>query len=146
MKYELTVTLRPCMYTLTAAEQFKATSTILKIILDKFCQGAKFTAVAELTNENNIHYHCLLDIETLYDRDKLLNSFRWKGCHNIFGRKTCTQVKYEESYLRYMVKNTIYTSSIIDNKNPIICDYYKAYSYKYNIEGYFHDEPDYKIE
>lgn len=144
MKYELTLTLRPIMYSLTPDQQFTATSGVIKAVLERFFQGAKYTAVAELTEENNVHYHCLVELTNHMDRNDLLNSFRWKGVNNIFGRKTCSQVVYEESYLRYMVKSTLKTSDII-KANPVICDYYKALSHKYNILGYFEDEPDYKV-
>ena len=63
MKYELTVTLKPMMYRLTAREQFEYTKPIMINILNSMF-GDNYTCVAELTGENNVHYHCLIELRS----------------------------------------------------------------------------------
>lgn len=144
MKYELTVTLRPYMYTLTATEQYNATAVLLEDTIAKVIKQRKYSIVAELTGENNIHYHCLLELKNHSQRDQLLNQFRSKDRNKIFGRKTCNPVTYEESYMRYMTKDTNLTWGII-GQCPVLIDYYAVLDHKQRINGFVVDEPEYKV-
>lgn len=125
MLYELTVTLRPQLYRHTAKEQFNATRHAIEDILRSSTRSQLrpkgfFTAIAELTGENNVHYHCLVDLEDLEAKDNLLNRFR--GWMKIFGRKTCSQVLYEDSYKNYMQKDLQSSWKVIGC--PVIRDDY----------------------
>lgn len=117
MKFELTVTLKPYMYTFTAKEQFKMTRDKLVDIIGKRC----CTAVAELTRENNIHYHCIVNVEGELDRDALLNRFRPHS--KIFGKKSLEQVRYEASFEKYVCKD-IQRVALIIGQYPVIMDGY----------------------
>lgn len=109
MKYELTITLKPLMYRMSAKEQFNLTSTVLLEIMKPY----KCSIVAELTQEHNVHYHCLVELADIKEKEKLMNRFR---PHNkMFGKKTCTQVQFEESYRKYMVKT-------VEEIRPILGD------------------------
>jgi hypothetical protein len=74
--------------------------------------------VAELTGEHNVHFHGIIDLKDIEAKDKLLNKFRRHT--KIFGRKTCNQVQFEDSYKKYMRKSFSETSLII--KHPILLD------------------------
>lgn len=117
MKHEVTVTLRPQMYRHTAKQQFDITSLCMKHILN----GYKATCIAELTQENNVHYHCLVDIEGPINKNKFLDKFR--QYHKYFGRKSCKMVMFEESYEKYLVKSYQDTTKIIND--PFVVDDYK---------------------
>lgn len=131
MKYELTLTLKPTMYSYKPQDQFNLTRDILfGIFYPNNIEHYGVTCIAELTSEHNVHYHCLLELKSLKQKDKLLNAFRK---HNkIFGRKTCEQVKYEESYKEYIIKDLKKTREIITD--PIVCDYYGLASMKFIAE------------
>lgn len=113
MLYEVTVTLRPCLYKFTATEQFDKTQDKIRLIL---CMHNS-TCVAELTKEHNIHYHGIVDLKDISDKDYLCNRFR--KYNKEFGRKSIEQVKYEDSYRKYIVKELSATQKII-GKYPVI--------------------------
>lgn len=117
MKHEVTVTLRPMLYTKTAKQQFDITSLMMKHILN----GYKATCVAELTQEHNVHYHCLVDIEGTLNRNTFLDRFR--QYNKYFGRKTCKCVMFEESYEKYLTKSYHETTKILSD--PFVKDDYK---------------------
>lgn len=117
MKYELTLTLKPCMYSLSALEQFRITKDLLLGVLQPYDE---VSAIGELTSEHNVHYHCLIELPTILDKDKLLNRFR--SLTKIFGRKTCNQVMFDDSYRIYMKKDIEETKKIIGD--PVIRDFY----------------------
>jgi len=127
MLYEVTVTLRPMMYRLTAVEQFYQTMGFLTSIHDGY---DKVSCIAELTQEHNIHYHILIDLgDSRRDKDKYLN--RYRAYHKYFGRKSCAQVRYEDSYKKYMVKDIEETKKII--KDPIVRDYFGLYGIRFGL-------------
>lgn len=114
MKYEVTVTLKPLMYQWTAKEQYRMTKEkIYEIFQDKIPS----TVVAELTKDHNIHYHCMVNLDTIEEKDKFLNKFRR---YKEFGKKSCSQVKFEDSYKEYMKKDIETTKRIIGD--PIVTD------------------------
>lgn len=125
MKYELTLTLRPQLYRMSAKEQFEYTRTLFEDIFRDFPNPKRRimrTIVAELTGEHNIHYHCVVELADLTEKDTLMNRFRK---HNkVFGRKTCNQVMYENSYSKYILKHVIdgSTRTVIKDYCPIVID------------------------
>lgn len=114
MKYEVTITLKPSMYKYDCAKQAELTGDI---ILSIFC-GYKSTIVTELTQDHNVHYHCMIEIEGIKARDCFLNRFRKYA--RFFGRKSCQQVQYEESYCEYMKKDINETKKLI--KHVVLMD------------------------
>lgn len=114
MKHEVTVTLRPMIYSKTAQDQFNMTALYIKSIF----LGRKSSIIAELTQEHNIHYHCLVEIDGMEDKDKFLNRFR--QYNKIFGRKSCRAVQFEESYEEYMIKDYHKTAKVISD--PFVQD------------------------
>lgn len=115
MKYELTITLKPQLYQFPPQKQFDLSSQILWHVLLEFVE---VSAVAELTSTHNIHYHCVISLEDLRHKDRLLNRFR-PYC-KVFGRSSCSQIMYEDSYINYMRKDLEKTKQII--KDPIVRD------------------------
>lgn len=118
-RHEVTVTLRPLLYSKTCKEQFEMTSKYMKDILRNY----RSTCIAELTGEHNIHYHCIVEIEGIEMKDKFLNSFR--QYNKYFGRKTCRMVQFEESYDKYLVKSYQETCKLISD--PFVKDDYKIH-------------------
>lgn len=116
MKHELTLTLKPYMYSKTAKEQFQATKEYVLDILRPY----KHTTVCELTENNNVHYHSLIDIEGIIQKDILLNRIR---PYKPFGKPHCRQVQYEISYEKYLIKSIEQTTKVL-NEHPIIADYW----------------------
>lgn len=114
MQYEFTLTLKPVMYKFTAQQQFDKTKNILIKILSKYT----CSAVAELTQENNVHYHVLIELKNHEIRDQLLNSFRG---FLIWGRKSCSQLMNYPKYVTYMLKSISTVWPIIKGY-PLIID------------------------
>lgn len=119
MKHEFTLTLRPLLYSKTPQQQFDITSSLIKQVLSRY----KYTLIAELTQEHNVHYHGLVDIEGIVAKDAFLNCFR--SLNKYLGRKSCTGVQYESSYEKYMVKDIDKTFKVITD--PVVKDDYKIY-------------------
>lgn len=116
MKHELTITLKPHLYTKTARDQFRLTKDYILDILKPY----KHTTVCELTANNNVHYHSLLDIEGIVEKDILLNRIR---PYKAFGRLTCTAVQYVTSYEEYIMKSIMDTTRVINEFAVIKDDY-----------------------
>lgn len=135
MKYEFTLTLHPSNYINSAADQHKNSKQILTdIFYPNGFPAYQVTCIAELTQDHNVHYHCMIDLKDLEIKDKLMNKFR--RYRRVFGRKTCTQVVYEESYKAYLVKDLDKTRRIIGD--PVVCDFYGVATMKFleSIEGH----------
>lgn len=115
MLYELTITLKPNLYQLDPRDQFDLSSIILCEILNPF----QSSMIAELTMEHNIHYHGIVQLEDIIDKNILLNRFRRH--YKVFGRKSCSQIRYEKSYCDYLVKDKEKTQQIL-KKCPIVRD------------------------
>lgn len=126
MKYEFTMTLRPVMYKFTAREQFIKT----KDIINNMFFGFATSIVAELTKENNIHYHAIVEIKSADDRNKLLDRSRGSM---IWGRKSCSQLVNEPKWITYILKDIVSTREIIKD-HPLIRDDLEIedYVYKFN--------------
>lgn len=116
MKYEVTLTLRPYMYSMTAAEQYRTVKPRLFEILKPY---KECTCIAELTNEHNVHFHMMIELDSHKHKDKFLNEFRNV---KMFGRKSCTQVQFEESYRKYITKEIDKTNLLIGC--PVVRDFY----------------------
>jgi len=114
MKYAITLTLRPMMYRYTATEQFIKTGHQLR----EFLKSYNASVVAELTGENNVHYHGIIELSDLIHRDKFLNGFRGSL---IWGRKDCTQLMDEQKWITYLQKDIKHTKEIT-KLYPILCD------------------------
>lgn len=121
--YELTLTLRPSMYRLNPQEQFDKCFPILRKLTDTYC----ISIIAELTQENNVHFHCLVNLKDFVHRDKFLNVFR--KYNNIFGRKTCTQLVDYYKWTKYMIKDVVQTSLIVTD--PIVSNMHDLFRPKF---------------
>lgn len=119
MLYEFTITLRPRLYSMTPQEQYDYCYPILRTILGDY----KCSCIAELSQENNVHFHAKIDLKDFRARDILLNKFRKH--HTIFGKKTCTQLINEPQYDEYMRKDMKKTGEII--KDYQVMDYFEIY-------------------
>lgn len=115
MKYELTVSLKPMMYKFSAQEQFKMTKELMLEIFKKH----QASVVCELTKEHNVHYHCIIDFKSIIDKDRFLNRFRG---YKQFGRKSCDQVRFENSYKEYMAKSIEELRPLLGD--TVLTDYY----------------------
>lgn len=116
MKYEYTITLKPRMYRDPPQDQFNLTS---KILIDVFT-GYKISCIAELTRDNNVHYHCMADFESEECRNRFIN--RLRRYSNMFGRRTWSQLINETAWINYLNKDKRHTKEII--KDPIVCDHF----------------------
>lgn len=114
MKYEVTLTLRPRMYSFTPQQQFDKVEHFLK----QLCIKYKMSMIAELTQENNVHFHGIVDLKDFIHRGEFINEFRCMS--TTFGRKTVNQVMYEESYLNYICKDVSITKHFV--LNPVVLD------------------------
>jgi len=114
MLYEFTITLKPALYRLSAVEQYRLTGQLIR---DCF-RGFKVSCVAELTTTHNVHYHCMVELESHRIKDGFLNRFRKH--HKYLGRSTCTQLQYYFSYVDYINKSIIDTRGLIGD--PIVVD------------------------
>lgn len=119
MLYELTLTLRPFLYNKTAQEQYDFMFPILRAILGQY----KCSCIAELTQENNVHYHAKVELKNFVHRDKLLNQLR--QYNKYLGRKTCTQLMNEPLYDEYMRKDTAVTMLVITD--PYLMDTFEVF-------------------
>ena len=125
MLYELTITLNPKIYKYTALEQFKRTSKIVYKIFSLSCRY-DVTVVAELTKQENIHYHCMVELKDRPEKSHLINVFRK---HGLLGRYTLEPIKYEHNYIDYMKKDISQTFEVL-GRCPIVVDDYGIFDYK----------------
>lgn len=115
MKYEICLTIKPLWYRLPPPEQFELALKYLNSILE----GYEVSLVAELTQEHNVHFHGILELKDHTAKDRFLNKFR--GCKSsFFGKKSCSQLMFEDSYKKYMKKDLELTKQII--RDPIVRD------------------------
>lgn len=109
------------MYVLRPQEQFDKANALLFDILAPF----ECSMVAELTGELNVHFHGLIELKNIEHKSKLLNKFRGFGM-KMWGRKTCDQVVFLDSYKKYMRKSLDETRKLI--KDPIVRDTFGVFS------------------
>lgn len=119
MKHELTVTLRPLLYSKTPQQQFDIVKPMMLYVLKPYIN----TTIAELTGEHNVHFHSIIEIEGIIMKDQLLDRFR--QYNKYLGRKSCSAVQYEESYEKYIQKSYFDTTKILID--PILKDDYKIF-------------------
>lgn len=122
---EVTVTLKPFLYAHNPNVQMKMTKDLLKKCFGKY----SVSIVAELTNEYNIHYHCMVDMKT--HKEPLFYLHNKIRPHKQFGRRTVQRVQYYESYIKYMNKDIKKTNEIL-SQSAIVKD-------DLNILGVQHD-------
>lgn len=115
MKYEMCITIKPTLYQFKPYKQFEMTQDLLFEIFAQF----KATIIAELTQEHNVHYHIMVELKDLIHKDLLLNRFR--PYTKIFGRKSCTQVMFEDSYRAY-IKKCYDETALILKRCPMVRD------------------------
>lgn len=113
----MTLTLKPAWYQYTPQIQYDIGFKYLWDILVPY----KASFIAELTGENNVHFHGMIELENLEARAKFLNKFRGCRC-KYFGRKSCSQVLFQDSYMKYMRKDMTATRVCI--KDPIVRDHF----------------------
>lgn len=127
MKYEFTITFRPLLYKYTSQEQ----SQMVRQQLRKAFETFEVSAVFELTGEDNIHVHALIDLADHRHRARLLNRFR---SITYVGRKTCTPVRDEPAYRAYLIKDLARTRDL--GVDPVIQDSYEILGNLQNITTY----------
>jgi hypothetical protein len=114
MLHELTLTLKPYMFNMKCQDQFAHTKNLVRGALSM----RQYTCIAELTESHNIHYHILIDVDGIEDKDHIINRFR--GLKQ-FGRFTFKGVSFEESFKKYIVKALKETGKFFD---PVVFDFY----------------------
>lgn len=116
MNYEYTQTFKPQLFCYPPEEQYLRTYPLMQDIL----RDVKSTIICEFTNEENIHFHCMVEVKTPQIKTMILNRIRK---HKICGRKTFVQVQYEQSYRDYLIKDLDKTQKLLPYyRNPIIRD------------------------
>lgn len=113
----MAISLKPMMYQHKPPKQFEMTQFLIWEIFD----GFEASIITELTQEHNVHYHVMVELRDIAHKDRLLNRFR--KFTKIFGKKSCVQVMFEESYKNYMKKCPKVTEGIIGH-NPIVRDHF----------------------
>lgn len=108
------------MYRFKAVVQY---DKCLVLIHDKM-KMFRYTLVCELTQQNNIHYHGLVELKDLNERDDLLNRFRGSL---VFGRMTCSQIINEKKWEDYLVKSINETSALL-KRAPILQDDFNLFT------------------
>lgn len=120
MLYEITLTLRPQMYRFSTLDQFTTLTPILRDVFnrDSFKTPYRTSLIAELTQEDNVHYHGIVELKDFKDRHQLVERIRK---HNkILGKKTITQLINYGIWVDYLNKNISVTKQLI--KDPIVFD------------------------
>lgn len=132
--HELTITLKPALYSLSASEQFKRTSSILFQLFSIY----EVSCVAEVTKTHNVHYHCLINIDNIFHKDGLIQKLKK---HKEFGRFSFEQVRYEETYMKYMVKDIVITKVLLE-RDPVVVDFYGIVHKVQNWDEILREEAD----
>lgn len=107
------------MYDYSHRLQFEKTRIWLLDIL----QGIRSSAIAELTSDYNIHYHCMLEVRDNRHYVEIVDKIR---CYNkFFGRKTFNTVSFLDSYKEYMKKDYHFTTIFITD--PVVKDDFEIF-------------------
>lgn len=102
------------LYKRIPEDQFHYTCMAIYDILDSY----QYSMIAELTQEHNVHYHGIVELEDIKAKNKLLNRFR--PYNMIFGKKSCRPIDFEETWKKYLIKDYNKTKLIL--KYPILAD------------------------
>lgn len=122
MNYELTLTLLPKYYEMKAEEQFK----LVDQWVNKYLHEFHISAVAELTQLENIHVHAVIELDSV-GKTKFCNVIRHCG-KKLFGRKSLTQIKNYNNWIMYMRKDLFKADK---PWNPLIIDKQQVLLQKY---------------
>lgn len=98
-----TITLKPSEYRRTYEDQYKGSCYLLTSIFN--AGGCKYTMVAELTKQYNIHYHGIIKIPTERGKDSIKWFFDRLRLLSFIGRSECEQVKNYEKWTTYIMKD-----------------------------------------
>lgn len=121
MLYEVTLTLRPYWNT-------KSTVFLMATIrsgLATLAREYRMSAIMELHESGVPHVHALVKLEnmkiklTFCERIRTLKA----GAQALFGRFSCSQVMYEQSYRQYMIKDLRQTFYLTGSE-PVITDFH----------------------
>lgn len=119
MLYEITLTLRPKMYSMSAKDQYKYLESVLRdIFKPSIKEEYKVSLIAELTAEDNVHYHGIVELKNFKERARLIDSFR--KYHSTIGKKSITQLVHYPLWVEYINKAISNTRQLI--KDPIVFD------------------------
>lgn len=121
VKYSFTITLKPNLFQYKAEEQYdKSYLTLVKHLMTL---SKKFSVVAELTKNYNIHYHGIITF-TLHEKQKsnfmkkFTDSFRKNTC---FGFVNIKQITDEQGWINYITKDLKITRESIC-RPPVLID------------------------
>jgi len=123
-KYSFTVTLKPNLFKLIAEEQYD--KTYLPLYKHLAAMSHKFTLIAELTKNANVHYHGMIQFpmnKKVIFRKKFIDSFRKS---KEFGFVNITQITDEEGWRKYIIKDINETREAI-GRPPIIEDFFYVF-------------------
>lgn len=125
--YSFTVTLKPAMYKMDIDAQYDATCNELHLALRQI--STKFTMLAELTKNMNIHYHGVIRMGK--SKRNFVNLFR---NHKKFGfiniRVITNGLEGWSAYLKKDLENTYFET----NRRPIIIDNYEIFTLDEKIQ------------
>lgn len=120
MLYEITLTLRPQMYRHDSKVQYEQTKALLDDVFNRgsLKDPSRCSIIAELTQEDNIHYHGIVDLKDFQARHRLIERIRR---HNkVFGKKTLSQIVNYPTWVAYINKAKTVTRGIIGD--PVVYD------------------------
>lgn len=98
-----TITLKPVEYRKTYEDQYSGTAYLLTSIFN--AGGCKYTMVAELTKQYNIHYHGIMKIPKDRAKDPIKWFFDRLRLLQFTGRCECEQVKNYDKWTTYIIKD-----------------------------------------
>lgn len=98
-----TITLKPSEYRHTYEDQYKGTAYLLKSIFDS--AGCKYSMVAELTKQYNVHYHGIMKVPLERGRDSCKWFFDRLRKLSCIGRSECEQVMNYDKWTVYLAKD-----------------------------------------
>lgn len=116
MQYEFTITIHPRHYGKSAIDQYKM---IEKMVLEELAIY-EISAVAELTQIENIHVHCVIKL-TPKEKTVLCNWLRKDRIKKVIGRCSLSVLVDYPKWISYLKKDLEKTQKII-NKDPVLID------------------------
>lgn len=105
-EFAITITIKPhyCK-NLNHVDQYKIFTPFLVEELNELCFIDDLELVAELTKQNNIHYHGLLKTVDFYSVQSIYSRIKDKLKDSVFGYIWVTHVSDKEGWIKYMSKN-----------------------------------------